>query len=1673
MALLAQPENDDCSGLIDLGTAPVCPNTIYDNLGATASDIGFNNIPGCFNGGNVNRDVWFAFETPADITDVAITLQGASDGPNGSILNPQVVLYRGQCEENNLSLLGICDSAPDGSTTAQLDVQGLTPNTQYFLRINDYTATGMPNSGDFRLCIEELVPDVNIDEEIESTACFGTLFDSGGPDEDYGNNESHTFTIHPSNPFECLEVELLDFQLEAGFDFLNFYAGEDTDAPLIASYSGINTSPIILQSGGPITIDFISDGFITDAGFELSWSCSGLPCSGSDFDNTSLIPGLPYEEEGLSTCGQIADFVDTPCGEGLPFLSGEEQVFELETEGGFCASLEIANAAPGTGALVLSGLPNEPGTICLGQSDNGFLPSLDFSEAGTYYIVVANGQGCTDYDISLEKAECALEVTLENALCNPLNGCIPVDGLPSTFLFEPGFEDVPIVGGVNDGCWVNTGEGGFYWFTIEAQAEGAFGLTFQAAQAAEASDIDFNVWGPFEASLVCSNPEQVINAVENTQPIRSSYAGGADPTGLADIHPITGEAVEDAYDCNGINDDFVRTIDCQAGEVFVLLVNDWGGDILSGAISVDWSASDEQVLAPVPAKVLKGDTAICAGESVPLQVESTVDTIVWLEGTSSLSCTDCFDPVASPMETTTYVGVVPAVCYEDTVEITVQVYDVNIGPNLTLCQGESFQLTAGPDFEGGTYEWASTENVTLSCSDCPAPVITAEGPGTALLIVTLTGDSCVIQDSMQIEILPETAPEYEIAEDRDICLGASVNIGGAARPETEYNWASVPPGFQSQEAGPVVSPDTTTTYFLNASNSSCPFSSLDSVTVRVFNPPDIALIPDTAICRGDTLVLSAGMPQSNVAYAWSGPAEIENDSSLNTVALPQESGTYALTATRGACVEEAEVAVDVTEIFIDIMAEDTLRICQGEEVELVAEYAPQPELPLWTSTAPGFDSLLAAEAVVSPATAATFYAELATGSCFRKDSVLLLVDSLPKDLSIAPADTTVCENSTVLFTSPLYNPANFEEIAFLWSPSDGQESPDSLYNLVITAQRGTEQYQRITTNGTCVDTAVVSLNVDPIPIVSITPSDTMVCPGNTVSFEASLEDAESFEWTQGAGQLSCDDCLDPVAGPIVGSATFTIEGKSGDCPSSASASVSTISDPPYELQANTTICEGEELQLIFQTDPSSDYLWASTDPGFAEGNYPNLTVSPEVGSTTYFLRADNGQCPPVEDEITVEVVPRPQLIGLSATPAAVCAGETVELSAEVDNVREGDRLEWQGPDGSEVAVGASASFAPQVSGDYVLRFISQQCGLLTDTVAIEVLPQPAVELAADTVICQGDSVQLNFASDDQASYAWMASDTDFPGSAEAELVVSPQSTTTYTLLADNGQCPPVEASVTVEVVGNVTLDVIAPQGPLCAGDSATIEAVANGGLSGDQFLWTGSDGSSFAGSVITVAPESSTTYELLYTSAGGCVSLTESLTLAVEPGLELFGIVLEPGLSVSQGENVALTANYSSEMLEDEDLQFNWAVLEGDSAEVLESGVGLSSVTDIPLESGIRLYQLTIQTEGGCVYTAEAALEVDELRIDMPNTFTPNGDGTNDTFNFLSQADPAVLNVVEFKIYNRWGQLIYDNDDPNNGWDGTYNGTPQPSEVYYYYIQVNLRDLIDLPVEKGDVTLLR
>jgi gliding motility-associated-like protein len=87
----------------------------------------------------------------------------------------------------------------------------------------------------------------------------------------------------------------------------------------------------------------------------------------------------------------------------------------------------------------------------------------------------------------------------------------------------------------------------------------------------------------------------------------------------------------------------------------------------------------------------------------------------------------------------------------------------------------------------------------------------------------------------------------------------------------------------------------------------------------------------------------------------------------------------------------------------------------------------------------------------------------------------------------------------------------------------------------------------------------------------------------------------------------------------------------------------------------------------------------------------------------------------------------------------------------------------------------------------------------------------------------------------------------------------------------------------------------------------------------------------------------------------------------------------------------------------------------------------------------------------------------------MPTAFTPNSDGYNDIFRpkFAGRATK-----YSFIVYNRWGQKVFESRDPALGWDGTINGTQQPSGVYVWQCQYQLYKRDPVAV-KGTVVLLR
>ena len=86
----------------------------------------------------------------------------------------------------------------------------------------------------------------------------------------------------------------------------------------------------------------------------------------------------------------------------------------------------------------------------------------------------------------------------------------------------------------------------------------------------------------------------------------------------------------------------------------------------------------------------------------------------------------------------------------------------------------------------------------------------------------------------------------------------------------------------------------------------------------------------------------------------------------------------------------------------------------------------------------------------------------------------------------------------------------------------------------------------------------------------------------------------------------------------------------------------------------------------------------------------------------------------------------------------------------------------------------------------------------------------------------------------------------------------------------------------------------------------------------------------------------------------------------------------------------------------------------------------------------------------------------------FPNTFTPNNDGENDLF----KVEGNFITELELYIYDRWGELVFFSDDPNDGWDGTYKGVDLDSDTYAYYANIVCIGGLK-STEQGNITLIR
>ena len=274
--------------------------------------------------------------------------------------------------------------------------------------------------------------------------------------------------------------------------------------------------------------------------------------------------------------------------------------------------------------------------------------------------------------------------------------------------------------------------------------------------------------------------------------------------------------------------------------------------------------------------------------------------------------------------------------------------------------------------------------------------------------------------------------------------------------------------------------------------------------------------------------------------------------------------------------------------------------------------------------------------------------------------------------------------------------------------------------------------------------------------------------------------------------------------------------------------------------------------------------------------------------------------------------------------------------------------------------------------------------------------------------------------------------------------------TYYVTVTDANSCSDT-ASKTVVVSPSPTPSITLTSAQICSGNQDTLTATGGG-----TYAWSNAANTAS----ITVSPSTDATYTVTVTGANTCSATATSLVL-VNP---LPTLSLGPDTVVCMGLDYIIPGQSSATSI-------IWLPDSGLSDPTSASPIFFT------IDSVKYTYTvIAIDTATGCVDTARVTIGTHTCLsyIEGAQAFSPNGDGINEVYTLFANH----ISSYEFNIYNRWGEKVYETsdltalNDSTKGWDGSYQGKPQPLGVYVYYITAT--DTFGKELRrKGNITLLR
>ena len=831
---------------------------------------------------------------------------------------------------------------------------------------------------------------------------------------------------------------------------------------------------------------------------------------------------------------------------------------------------------------------------------------------------------------------------------------------------------------------------------------------------------------------------------------------------------------------------------------------------------------------------------ICAGDTANITATGAVS-YSWTPTTNITPITganvSCF-----PSVTTQYIvtGTDANGC-KDTVSTTISVNPlptVAINPSLdTICVQDSITLSASG---GVSYLWSPAASLSAStgASVNAGPVVT-----TSYIVSATDANNCKNSDTAQIVVMMQPVVTATPVSS-GICINDSTSI--SASGGISYSWYPST-NISSTSGSPVfVYPTTSSIYHVIGTDANgCKDTAHIPITV---NPLPVMNMtpPNSFICAGDTANITA---TGAVSYSWTPTTNITPITGANVSCFPSVTTQYIVTGTdANGCKDTVSTTISVNPLPTVAINPSLDTICVQDSITLSASggvsylWSPAASLSASTGASVNAGPVVTTSYIVSATDA---------NNCKNSDTAQIVVMMQPV-VTATPVSSGICINDSTSISAS-------GGISYSWYPSTNISSTSGSPVFVYPTTSSIYHVIGTDANG-CKDTAHIPITVNPLPVMNMTPANSIICQGDTTSISAT--GALTYSWTP-TTNINPSTGANIAAFPTI-TTTYTVLGTDiNGCKDTLSTTVTVNQLPLITVMSDTTyICMW--LSDTINVSGASNYIWSpsvglSTTTG-------NQVIANPVSSTNYMVvGTDSNNCKDTANAVVI-TYSNPSISVLPNNPT-ICDSSSILLVASGTI-----NYFWSPAAGLNVNNNDSVTATPINSTTYTVIGLDINGCSDTATSIVTVTPNPIVT-STYASICLGDTAILKATSTfPNASFLWSTNST------VDSIIVNPITTSTYTVTATDTNGCDGSANTIVTVHPLPPVSVSPSNSTICIGDSIQLNSTG-----ANFYIWSPVMGLS-ATNIDTVLayPTTSTTYEVIGTDSFGC-SDTSNVIVNVNP----------------------------------------------------------------------------------------------------------------------------------------------------------------------------------------------